>query len=68
MTKITSWGKYPTIDANINTPVSPQSLVNEIQTGIPRGLGRSYGDSAISKNVIVSKQLNNFLSFPSKNI
>ncbi|MBM7038059.1 FAD-binding oxidoreductase [Vibrio ulleungensis] len=63
MKKITSWGKYPLIDANINTPSTSHNLVNELHCGIARGLGRSYGDSALSENIIVSEQLNHFISF-----
>ncbi len=62
MTKITSWGKYPSIDAKLITPPTPKSLSKQ-QTGISRGLGRSYGDSALAKNIIVSERLNHFISF-----
>ena len=63
MKKITSWGKYPIIDANINAPSTRQKLINEKQSGIARGLGRSYGDSALSENIVVSEYLNHFISF-----
>ena len=58
MKKITSWGKYPLIDADINAPSTSEELANEMQSGIARGLGRSYGDSALSENIVVSEQLN----------
>lgn len=63
MKKITSWGKYPLIDADINAPSTSEELANEMQSGIARGLGRSYGDSALSENIVVSEQLNHFISF-----
>ena len=63
MKKITSWGKYPIIDATINTPSMSQDLVLGKQTGIARGLGRSYGDSALSENVVISERWNHFISF-----
>ncbi|OBT06598.1 FAD-linked oxidase [Vibrio sp. UCD-FRSSP16_10] len=63
MKKITSWGKYPLIEANINAPSTSQKLLSEKQSGIARGLGRSYGDSALSENVVVSERFNHFISF-----
>ena len=63
MKKITSWGKYPLIDADINAPSTSEELANEMQSGIARGLGRSYGDSALSENIVVSEQLNHFILF-----
>ena len=63
MKKITSWGKYPLIEANIYSPSKSQMLANEMQSGIARGLGRSYGDSALSENIVVSDKLNHFISF-----
>ena len=61
--KLTSWGKYPLIDATINTPSMSQDLVLAKQTGIARGLGRSYGDSALSENIVISERWNHFISF-----
>ncbi|WP_044366934.1 FAD-binding oxidoreductase [Vibrio fluvialis] len=63
MTKITSWGKYPLIDANLTKPTSRQQCVDRKFTGVSRGLGRSYGDSALSENIVISERLNHFISF-----
>lgn len=63
MTKITSWGKYPSIDANLAKPASRQQWLDHKLTGIGRGLGRSYGDSALSDNILMSERLNHFISF-----
>ena len=63
MKKITSWGKYPLVDANVSVPLTSQSLLNEEKSFISRGLGRSYGDSALSENILVSEQLNHFIFF-----
>lgn len=66
MKKLTSWGKYPLIDANITTPKNSQHLADLELTGISRGLGRSYGDSALSEQVIMSESLNHLISFDEK--
>ncbi|PKH05243.1 FAD-binding oxidoreductase [Moritella sp. Urea-trap-13] len=67
MKKLTSWGKYPLINANIIIPTTRQHLAGLELTGIGRGLGRSYGDSALSEQVIVSENLNHFISFDEEN-
>ena len=64
--KISGWGKFPTIDANILLPADQQSLRRAIShnfSGIVRGKGRSYGDSALSDQTISSRLLNHFLDF-----
>lgn len=63
MKKITSWGKYPLIDANLTKPTSRKQCIDSKFTGIGRGLGRSYGDSALSENIVISERLNHFISF-----
>ncbi|MEZ8695620.1 FAD-binding oxidoreductase [Vibrio lentus] len=64
--KITSWGKYPVIDGKITSPSKRIDLINEPLFGISRGLGRSYGDSALSENIMTSERLNHFISFDEK--
>jgi FAD/FMN-containing dehydrogenase len=64
--KISGWGKFPIIDANIILPADQQSLRRAIShtfNGIVRGKGRSYGDSALSEQTISSGVLNHFLDF-----
>lgn len=65
MKKITSWGKYPVIESEVIAPASNRELSTSDKTisGIGRGLGRSYGDSALSSNVIESSHWNHFISF-----
>jgi FAD/FMN-containing dehydrogenase len=63
MKKLTSWGKYPIIDAELISPHSSQELVEKEIKGIGRGLGRSYGDSALSERVIETNKLNYFIDF-----
>src|SRR3990167_7395121 len=66
MEKISSWGNYPQIEAEIFYPrnlVALQDYLNKPHTTIVRGQGRSYGDSALAANIISTKKLNYFLAF-----
>lgn len=58
---ITSWGNYPRIQAETVSPDKFQ--VHESLSGIPRGLGRSYGDSALTDTIIQSDNLSRFIEF-----
>ncbi len=67
--KLSGWGRYPLIDAKINSPNSIEKLLKAISStnAIARGNGRSYGDSAISKNNTISmKKFNRILNFNDK--
>jgi len=67
--KIGGWGRYPLIDAKLESPTSIEELIKVIsnEDAIPRGNGRSYGDSAISKhNTICMKNFNRMLRFDNK--
>lgn len=63
MKKLTSWGKYPVIESTVNAPLTAQNLSKSEFIGTPRGLGRSYGDSALSEKIIATTHLNHFISF-----
>lgn len=60
---ITSFGGYPKIRANITYPERHTDLTLRANSNIARGLGRSYGDSALATNLLVTKKLNRFISF-----
>ncbi|OIQ25325.1 FAD-binding oxidoreductase [uncultured Vibrio sp.] len=62
MTELTSWGRYPTVETE-QLSVEIATLESLSLRGIPRGLGRSYGDSALSDKVILSDKLSRFISF-----
>jgi len=62
------WGRYPLIESQILTPLTVQNAQNQIKEAnfshiIPRGMGRSYGDSSLSANVFQTAYLNHFLDF-----
>ncbi|PKP59570.1 FAD-linked oxidase [Candidatus Atribacteria bacterium HGW-Atribacteria-1] len=61
-----SWGNYPKIKSKSYSFRQENALMNIIDSNnelIPFGNGRSYGDSALSANIINVKPYNYFLSF-----
>lgn len=63
---LTSWGKYNNIKNECFTFKNEGSLSELIRNDveyIPYGNGRSYGDSALNKNIINCKPFNYFLNF-----
>lgn len=70
--KISGWGLYPKIKAVANIPTEIKQLRNTLSyiknnnlNIIPRGLGRSYGDSSLATNIIDVTRLNKFTEFNS---
>lgn len=64
--KIYGWGKYPAIDAKVLLPQTHVDCANYLKSNeivLPRGMGRSYGDSANSPTVIESTYLDHFIEF-----
>lgn len=64
--RLTSWGNYPvteTLVFSTDEENQARSYVLERSAFIPRGNGRSYGDSALGRNVISLKNFNKFISF-----
>lgn len=64
--RLTNWGKYPQVDVNFksaSTFSDLPKLISEDSELIARGLGRCYGDSALSKSVISMLKLNRILDF-----
>ncbi len=62
------WGRYPSIDAKsftFNSEADLRARLKSISSGsaIARGLGRSYGDSSLSENLLSTSRLNRFISF-----
>lgn len=66
---ISGWGNFPKVKAEVEKPISGEqvkSLQEELETCIPRGAGRSYGDSSLSASILESSKLNNTLNFDSE--
>ena len=66
--EISGWGNYPKLSSRLNHPLSKEKISSLLQSTplTPRGLARSYGDSAIGWNTASSTRLNKILSFDSK--
>lgn len=65
--ELSGWGRHPRIEAEILTPPGPAAVGVLLAAGgaalIPRGAGRSYGDSALAATVLSSRYLDHFLEF-----
>ena len=65
--KISGWGRYPVVEARVAWPKSAAGVDEALRScgegSIARGLGRSYGDSSLSANMISTRWLDHLLSF-----
>ena len=64
--RVSGWGRYPWQDADVAAPTSVSALRRAVATDGPliaRGLGRSYGDSALAPRIVGLRQLDHFLDF-----
>ncbi len=64
--KISNWGNYPVVDAEYKsfyTEAELKTLLKESEECIARGLGRCYGDSALSSTIISTTRFNHMLGF-----
>lgn len=64
--KISGWGNFPKVESRVEKPTSEEKVCaahQEFGQYIPRGLGRSYGDSAINSQVIESSRLDETIAF-----
>jgi len=63
---LSGWGRFPRINASVFYPYDESTCrdyLREVEEYIPHGLGRSYGDSALSSDVLCSRRLNLILEF-----
>lgn len=64
--KIGSWGRYQSIEAEVLLPQTQSECARMIENSasvIPRGAGRSYGDSALNTTVIQSTYRKHYIEF-----
>ncbi len=65
--QLTSWGRYPRVEAEILQPAHSAALQQMLARPgadaplIPRGAGRSYGDSSLAARVLSSRYLDAFM-------
>ncbi|QWE10864.1 FAD-binding oxidoreductase [Polynucleobacter sp. es-EL-1] len=62
---ISGWGRNIWVDASISSPPNSLGPINleKLSSAIPRGLGRSYGDSSLAQNVICLENNNLLIHF-----
>ena len=68
--KLHSWGRYPVTESRLHVPRSRVAIDALLRDAAPdqsamiaRGLGRSYGDSALADDVVQMQALDNLLHF-----
>ncbi len=64
--KISNWGNYPIVDAEVFTPQSVydvKKIVASTKEIIVRGLGRCYGDSSLNTTILSTARLNRLHAF-----
>ncbi|MEM6803522.1 MAG: FAD-binding oxidoreductase [Bacteroidota bacterium] len=64
--EVSNWGNYPKRKAEVFFPENTTDLRKLLQSGkrlVPRGNGRSYGDSSLGEYIISSKRLDKFIDF-----
>lgn len=65
--QLTSWGMYPKINHTKHLLKDDTTqILQDDKTFIPYGNGRSYGDSALNRNIVYCKPHNYFLGFDEK--
>lgn len=60
------WGRFPRLDAQLALPLSVGQCAATLRASAPliaRGLGRSYGDSALAPQVLCTRYLDHFRTF-----
>ena len=66
MRKISDWGNYPVIEADVSgfdTAEQLRKRLGEPGEVIAFGNGRSYGDASLQNKILLTRRFNKFLSF-----
>ncbi|WP_298931426.1 FAD-binding oxidoreductase, partial [uncultured Ramlibacter sp.] len=66
MSTLHGWGRYPRVAGTLDAPDSGAGWSQALRDRAPlivRGLGRSYGDSALGPHVVATRWLDRFQSF-----
>lgn len=63
--ELSGWGRYPRIEGRLSAPRDEAALATLVASGpmIARGLGRSYGDSAIAPSTASMLHFNRMIAF-----
>lgn len=64
--KFTAWGNYPVIEADtqvLKNIDQAKKIIKDNSTITPYGSGRSYGDQALSKNILLTNKYNYITAF-----
>lgn len=65
--RLSGWGNYPLVDVELSAPISPAGLRAHLTAAsddtIARGMGRSYGDSALAPQTLLTRHLDHLLAF-----
>jgi len=68
--EVSGWGRFPVAQAKpliLKDSATLSETLRKSFRGIAYGMGRSYGDSALSEQVIFTHSYNHFIDFDSKN-
>jgi FAD/FMN-containing dehydrogenase len=66
MRKISDWGNYPVIEAEVSGFDTADQLRKKLEKPGPfisYGNGRSYGDASLQNDILLTRRFNKFLSF-----
>ncbi|MFZ5571902.1 MAG: FAD-binding protein [Thermodesulfobacteriota bacterium] len=64
--KLSGWGRYPVVDAKTKSFEAVEelsALLRETDECIVHAMGRSYGDSALNRQVIATRRFNKLVAF-----